>query len=83
MGVIDRISPDAAKRATNISVNEDLLALAKALGINVSRASEQGIAEAVARKQAELWLEENRAAIESSNAYVEKNGLPLAKYRQF
>jgi len=83
MAIEHRLSPDAPKRATNISVNEELLALAKELAINVSRASEQGIAQAVARKQAERWLEENREAIESSNAYVEKNGLPLARYRQF
>lgn len=31
----------------------------------------------------EAWIEENREAIESSNAWVEKHGLPLAKYRQF
>lgn len=29
------------------------------------------------------WNEENREAIEASNAWVEKNGLPLAKYRLF
>jgi hypothetical protein len=39
-------------------------------------------AAAVADWQRE-WLEENRAAIESWNQWVEKHGLPLAKYRQF
>jgi antitoxin CcdA len=29
------------------------------------------------------WLEENREAIESSNAYVEVHGLPLAKHRPY
>jgi hypothetical protein len=29
------------------------------------------------------WLEENAEAIKSINEWVEKNGLPLAKYRQF
>lgn len=29
------------------------------------------------------WMDENRNAIEASNAWVEKHGLPLAKYRQF
>lgn len=29
------------------------------------------------------WLEENRPALEEWNRYVEKNGLPLAKYRMF
>ncbi len=29
------------------------------------------------------WLRENRAALESSNDYVEKRGLPLEKHRRF
>lgn len=29
------------------------------------------------------WAEQNREAIESSNEYVEKNGLPLEKVRKF
>ncbi|MDX3894956.1 type II toxin-antitoxin system CcdA family antitoxin [Pusillimonas sp.] len=42
-----------------------------------------GVAQAIARKRSELWLAENQEAIESSNAFVEKHGLPLAKYRLF
>ena len=30
-----------------------------------------------------LWQEENAEMIRSSNEYVEKHGLPLAKYRPF
>ncbi len=73
----------APKRATNVSLAEGLLSEAKALRINVSQAAESGLAQAVAQKRAELWLQENREAIESSNAFVEKNGLPLDKYRMF
>ena len=29
------------------------------------------------------WIEENREAMEASNDYVRKHGLPLAKYRLF
>ena len=29
------------------------------------------------------WLEENAEALRSMNEWVEKNGLPLAKYRKF
>ena len=29
------------------------------------------------------WVAENREAIKACNAWVEKNGLPLAKYRHF
>jgi antitoxin CcdA len=71
------------KKATNVSLAESLLTDAKDLGINVSQAAEAGLAKAVADKRAEVWLKENMEAIESSNAYIEKNGLPLARYRMF
>ena len=76
-------SRNAAKRATNVSLAEDLLSEAKALHINISQAAEAGVAQAIARKRSELWLAENQEAIESSNAFVEKHGLPLAKHRMF
>jgi len=62
---------------------EPLLAEAEALGINVSQVAEEGIAKAVAAKRTALWLQENHEAIQSSNEYVEKHGLPLARYRMF
>jgi antitoxin CcdA len=71
------------KKTTSVTMAEPLLAEAKALGINVSQAAEEGLAKAVASKRAELWIRENRDAIQSSNEYVEKHGLPLAKYRMF
>jgi len=33
--------------------------------------------------KAEAWRRENRAALESANAWAEANGLPLAKHRLF
>ncbi len=72
-----------ARKATNVSINEALLSEAKALKINVSKAAEAGLVIALAEKRSELWLAENRAALESSNSYVEQNGLPLAQYRTF
>lgn len=71
------------RKPTNISLDSDLLDAAKALGVNISRACERGLAEQVSETRAERWLEENKQALESSNLYVEKNGLPLARYRQF
>lgn len=71
------------RRATNVSLNHDYVTEAKALGINISQACERGLIETVKEARAAEWLEENREAIESSNAYVEKHGLPLAKYRLF
>jgi len=78
-----RRATEAPKKATNVSISEALLADAKELQINVSRAAEAGLDRAIAEKRAEIWLEENLEALQSSNEYVERNGLPLAKYRQF
>ena len=73
----------AARKATNVSLSASLLAEAKSLHINISQAAEVGVFRAVVERRAELWLEANRDALDSSNAYVEKNGLPLARYRNF
>lgn len=72
-----------AKRAANLSIDASLLSEARRLDINISRAAEEGIAKAVAGAKAALWRTENRQALESSNAFVEANGLPLDRYRQF
>lgn len=70
-------------RPTNVSLDAQLVAEAKALGVNISLASAWGLEQAVAKARAEHWLKENRAALASSNAFVEANGLPLQKYRPF
>lgn len=72
-----------SRQATNVTFEAELLAAARALKINVSQAAESGLARAVATRQAELWLAANRDALESSNAYVDKHGLPLARFRAF
>ena len=82
MGIAHRLT-EPARRATNVTISAELLTKAKDLGINISRASEVGISQAVAVKMKDQWLQENREAMESSNTFVERNGLPLAKYRQF
>lgn len=78
-------TPDskAGKKPTNLSLDKSLLAEAKELDINLSNAAEAGIRSAVAETKAERWKRENAAAIESSNRWVEKNGLPLERYRMF
>lgn len=71
------------RKPTNLSLDNALLKEAKALGINVSRSAEAGIAEAVKLHKQKQWLEDIATALASSNSYVEANGLPLARHRQF
>lgn len=77
------IASSPARKPTNVSLDAEFVAEAKALGINLSQACEKGLVEAVKEARAALWQEENREAIESWNAWVEENGLPLASKRMF
>ncbi|OHV73082.1 type II toxin-antitoxin system CcdA family antitoxin [Ensifer sp. LCM 4579] len=61
----------------------DLLSRARDLKIDVSRAAEEGTAQAVRTEQQRLWRMENAQAIADANAFVERRGLPLSRYRQF
>lgn len=71
------------RKSTNLTLDARLVARAKDLDVNVSRAAEDGIARAVQAETERLWKIENREAIESWNRYVEENGLPLEEFRQF
>lgn len=73
----------SSRKATNVTIDAGLLEHAKSLGINISKASEEGLSRAVAAKEEAIWLASNQAAIESSNAYVDRNGIPLAIHRNF
>jgi antitoxin CcdA len=66
-----------------MTIRPDYLAAAKRLGIVVSEAAERGLRDAIREAEAAQWLEDNRAAIDAANDWVEANGLPLAKYRLF
>jgi antitoxin CcdA len=72
-----------ARKATNLTLDSALLEEARALRLNVSRAAEVGIAEAVKAEKSRLWQRDNAEAIEGANAWLETNGLPLKKYRLF
>ena len=78
-----RSVPKSQRKSVNISIESRLIQEAKELGINISRAAEESIEKAVSEEKSRRWLLENKEAIENWNEYVLKNGLPLAKYRQF
>jgi antitoxin CcdA len=56
---------------------------ATALGLDPDAIAEAALREAVRAEKARRWQEENREAIEAQNAWVEKHGVPLARYRMF
>jgi len=75
--------PKAAKKACNVSINEDLLKQARALGINLSQTLERELEKQVREAKAKAWAEENREAIDAYNRYVAEHGLWSDGLRMF
>ncbi len=64
----------AKKRGVNLTIREDVVEAAKALGVNASKAAEAGIADAVRRAREEAWLKAARPAIEAHNSRIAREG---------
>ena len=73
----------APKKATNLSINSDLLAQAKHLHINISAVLESALADKVKQKMRDEWLEENRDAIVQYNQAVSETGVFSDGMRSF
>ncbi len=74
---------NAAKKATNLSLNSRVLEMAREMGMNVSQTVDTLLAEEVRRRYWERWNEDNKEAICAYNNRIAKEGLPLARYRTF
>ena len=73
----------APKKATNLSVNSDLLNRVRSLNINLSSTFEAALKQVLAEHHQKQWKIENRAAIQVYNEFVEDNGLFSDEYRNF
>jgi antitoxin CcdA len=71
------------KRPTNLSLNGKVLDMARELGMNISQTVDALLAEEVQRRYWARWNEQNKEAVDTYNARIEREGLPLAKYRTF
>lgn len=74
---------DAPKKATNLSINSDLLSKARAMHINLSATLERALQEKLAEASSEEWAGENRTAIRAYNEFVEEHGCFGEEYRKF
>lgn len=80
---MDKLSGSGRKRPTNLSLDADLVDVARAFDINVSQACERGLAEEVKKARETKWLAENREALLAWNNWIDAHGMPLDEYRQF
>jgi len=75
--------PKTPKKATNVSINSDLLRKAKALKINLSASLEQALADQIRAAEKAQWQHDNAAAIEAYNQFVAQHGSFADSLRKF
>ncbi|MCZ8333626.1 MAG: type II toxin-antitoxin system CcdA family antitoxin [Rhodobacteraceae bacterium] len=71
----------ATRRATSMTLDAALLDEARSLGINISRAAEEGILAQVRAERGRRWKEDNAADIAAYNKWIEENGIPNGSIR--
>ena len=71
------------KKATNLSLNSDLLHKARDLKVNLSATLEQALKDKLRSVKEKRWIKENKAAIAAYNEFVAENGCIGDEYRNF
>lgn len=66
--------PKAAKQTVSITLNSDLYAKAKSIGINTSKVAEEALAQEYAQRRSEVLLAEIRQDLAAVAAYAEQHG---------
>jgi antitoxin CcdA len=72
----------APRRSTSLTLNRKLLDEGRELGVNVPRAAEDGVARAIRAARARRWREENAAAMDDYNRFIDAHGVPLSEFRK-
>ncbi|TNC83164.1 MAG: acetoacetyl-CoA synthase [Oleiphilus sp.] len=73
----------APKKATNLSVNSDLLLRIKDMDINISATLEKALITELKKAEAERWAKENKKAIKKYNEFIEEHGCFGDEFRSF
>ena len=73
----------APKKATNLSLNSDLLQKARDLKVNLSATLEQALKDKLKSVEEERWKKESKAAIAAYNEFVADNGCVDDEFRNF
>ncbi len=72
-----------SKRAANLTLSTEVLADAKELGINISKACDLHLRELVRKEKEARWKAEHADYIQAHNKTVAEESLPLDAWRTF
>ena len=64
----------AAKQTVSLTINSDLYAQVRGLGINASQIAEEALIQEVTRRKAERLQAEIRQDLEAASSYIAKHG---------
>lgn len=73
----------AARKATNVTVDAEVLKQARALGINLSAVLETRLVELINEAERERWRAANREAVDDYNARIARDGAFGDRFRRF
>jgi antitoxin CcdA len=73
----------SSKRAANLTLSTQVLADAKALGINISKACDTHLRELVRKEKEARWKAEHVDFIQAYNQTVAEESLPLDAWKTF
>jgi antitoxin CcdA len=66
--------PNAPKQTVSVTLNSDLYAKAKSVGINASKVAEEAIADEYSKRRKEALLKELREDLAAVEKYEEQHG---------
>jgi antitoxin CcdA len=72
-----------SKRAVNVSVDAEILDVAKGMNINLSQTLEDALRKRTQEERDRRFQDEHREAIEARNRFIEKHGIWSKKYRSW
>lgn len=82
-GRIGSSAKPGPKRAVNLSVDAEILAAAKAQGINLSQVFEEQLRELTKEERIKRWQDQNREAIDAYNRFIDAHGIWSEDYRKW
>jgi antitoxin CcdA len=76
-------TPIRPRQRVNLTLDPDLLAAARDLGLNLSQELERTLAVRTREERARRWKADNAEWIQAHHAWVDAHELPLERYRLF
>jgi antitoxin CcdA len=73
----------APRQTVSLTINSDLFARVKSLGINASRIAEEALAAELERRRRAVILAEIEADVRAVDAYAKQHGDPAEVMRQY